>query len=172
MRLVCGPSGQLLLDRQGKLPARGAYLCPQRQCAEQVVKSARLREAFRQEVTPAPVDELVRAMAGVMEERALTCIRMARKAGRLVSGYTPVSRALMHQPVTCLLIAADTAPERRHEYEAWCAKRQIPVHSFLSKARLGELAGRDQSSALGILDARLSARLLEYLERVSRLTER
>jgi uncharacterized protein len=172
MRLVCGPSGQLLLDRQGKLPARGAYLCPQRQCAEQVVKSARLREAFRQEVTPAPVDELVRAMAGVMEERALTCIRMARKAGRLVSGYTPVSRALMHQPVTCLLIAADTAPERRREYEAWCAKRQIPVHSFLSKARLGELAGRDQSSALGILDARLSARLLEYLEGVSRLTER
>ena len=172
MRLVCGPSGQLLLDVHGKLPARGAYICPQRHCAEQAVTSARLREAFRQEVSPSPVDDLVRAMACVMEERALTCIRMARKAGRVVSGYTQVSRAVMHEPVACLLIAADTARERRREYETWCAKRQIPCHSFLAKARLGELAGRDESSALGILDARLSARLLEYLEGMSRLTER
>jgi uncharacterized protein len=172
MRLVCGPSGQLLLDVHGKLPSRGAYLCPQRQCAEQAVKTARLREAFQREVSPSPVDELVRAMARVMEERALTCIRMARKAGRVVSGYTQVSRALMHASVTCLLIAEDTARERRHEYEAWSAKRRIPSHSFLAKARLGELAGRDESSALGILDARLSARLLEYLEGMSRLTER
>ncbi len=172
MRLVCGPSGELLLDVYGKLPARGAYLCVQRQCAEQAVKSARLREAFRREVTPSAVDELVHAMARVMAERALACIRMTRKAGRLVSGYTQVSRALKHAPVACLLIAEDTARERRQEYEVWCAKRQIPFHSFLAKAQLGELAGRDESSALGILDPRLGARLLEYLEGMSRLTER
>jgi predicted RNA-binding protein YlxR (DUF448 family)/ribosomal protein L30E len=172
LRVVRGPSGQLLLDVHGKLPARGAYLCPQRHCVEQAVNRARLREAFRQEVTPPHVDELVRAMACVMEARALTCIRMARKAGRVVSGYTQVSRALRHEPVSCLLIAEDTAPERRREYEAWCAKRQIPVYSCLPKVRLGELAGRNESSALGILDAGLSARLLEYLEGMSRLTER
>jgi len=172
IRLVCGPSGQLLLDVHGKLPARGAYLCPQRLCAEQAIKSARLREAFRQEVTPYPVDELVRAMASVMEERVLACIRMARKAGRVVSGYTQVSRALVREPVVCLLVAEDTARERRREYEGWCAKRQIPCRSFLAKTRLGELAGRDESSALGILDPRLGERLLGYLEGMSRLMER
>jgi uncharacterized protein len=172
LRLVCGPTGQLLLDVHGKLPTRGAYLCPRRLCAEHAVKSARLREALRQEVTPPPVDELVRGMASVMEERALACIRMARKAGRVVSGYTQVSRALAHESVICLLVAEDSARERRREYEGWCAKRQIPCRSFLGKARLGELAGRDESSALGILDTRLGERLLEYLEGMSRLTER
>jgi uncharacterized protein len=172
MRLVCSPTGLLLLDLHGKLPSRGAYLCPQRLCAAQAVKGARLREAFRHEVTPSPVDDLVRAMASVMEERALVCIRMARKAGRLVSGYTQVSRALVHEPVICLLMAEDTARERRREYEAWCAQRQIPCRSFLAKARLGELAGRGESSALGILDARLGKRLLGYLEGMSRLTAR
>ena len=106
-------------------------------------------------MTLSPVDELVRAMASVMEERALGYIRMARKAGRVVSGYTQVSRALMYEPVVCLLVAEDTARERRREYQGWCAKRQIPCRSFLTKARLGELAGRDESSALGILDPRL-----------------
>jgi ribosomal protein L7Ae-like RNA K-turn-binding protein len=132
----------------------------------------RLQEAFRREVTLAPLDELVRAMARVMEERALGCIRIARKAGRVVSGHTQVSRALMYQPVACLLVAEDTARERRHEYEGWCAKRQIPCRSFLTKARLGELAGRDESSALGILDPRLGERLRGCLEGMSRLTER
>jgi len=132
----------------------------------------RLREAFRREVTLAPIDELVRTMARVLEERALGCIRIARKAGRVVSGYTQVSRALMSQPVACLLVAEDTARERRHEYQGWCAKRQIPCRSFLTKARLGELAGRDESSALGILDPRLGERLKGYLEGMSRLTER
>jgi len=172
MRLVSAPSGELLLDVYGKLPSRGAYLCAQRQCAEQAIKSARLREAFRREVTPFVIDELVRVMARSLEERALACIRMARKAGRVVSGYTQVSRALMYEPVACLLIAEDTARERRHEYETWCVTRQIPCHSFLAKAQLGDLAGRDESSALGILDPRLGARLLEYLEGMSRLTER
>ena len=172
IRLVRSPTGQLVLDVHGKLPARGAYLCPQRPCAEQAVKSARLREAFRHEVTFDSVEVLVRAMASLMEERVLACIRIARKAGRVVSGYTQVSRALLYEPVVCLLVAEDTARERRREYESWCAKRQIPYRSFLTKARLGELAGRDESSALGILDARLGERLLRSLEGMSRLTER
>ena len=74
--------------------------------------------------------------------------------------------------VVCLLVAEDTARERRREYEGWCTKRQIPCRSFLTKARLGELAGRDESSALGILDPRLGERLLGYIEGMSRLTER
>ena len=172
VRLMCDPSGQLRCDPQGKLPGRGAYLCPQRSCAEQAVKGARLREAFRHEVTPCPVDELVRAMARLMEAKALACIRMARKAGRVVSGYTQVSRALWHEPVACLLVAEDTARERRREYQGRCENRQIPWRSFLTKARLGELAGRDESSAIGILDPRLSEHLLFYLEGMGRLMER
>jgi uncharacterized protein len=172
IRLVCGPSGHVLLDIHGKLPGRGAYLCAQRPCAEQALKRTRLQEAFRREVTLTSIDELVRAMASVLTERALGCIRIARKAGRVVSGYTQVSRALLYEPVACLLVAEDTARERLREYQGWCAKRQIPCRSFLTKARLGELAGRDESSAMGILDPRLGERLIGYIEGMSRLTER
>jgi uncharacterized protein len=171
IRLVCDPTAQLLVDVYGKLPGRGAYICPQRSCAERAIKRARLQEAFRHEVTPCPIDELVRAMAHVMEERALACIRMARKAGRVALGYTRVSRALIHEPVACLLMAEDIARQRRREYEGWCANRQIPCRSFLTKARLGELAGRDESSAIAILDSRFGERLRGYLEAMSRLTE-
>jgi hypothetical protein len=83
-----------------------------------------------------------------------------------------VRRALAAEPVACLLVAEDTARDRLHEYQGWCAMRQIPCRSFLTKARLGELAGRDVSSAIGILEPRLGERLIGYLEGMSRLTER
>ena len=172
VRLVCGPTGQLLLDRQGKLPGRGAYICPQRSCAEQASKGTRLREALRQEVTPYPVDELVCAMASVMKDRALACVRIARKAGRVVSGYTQVSRALVAEPVACLVVAGDTACERLREYEGRCARGQTPWRPFLTKAQLGELTGRGECSAIGILDTRLATHLMFYLEAMGRLMER
>jgi ribosomal protein L7Ae-like RNA K-turn-binding protein len=79
---------------------------------------------------------------------------------------------LAQEPVALLLVAEDTAAERRREYEKQCASRQIPYRSFLTKARLGELVGRDESSAIGIEDARLSERLRCYLEGMRRLMER
>jgi len=172
IRLVCGPDGQVLLDIHGKLRGRGAYLCAQRLCAAHALKRTRLQEAFRREVTVVSLDELVGAMARVMAERALGCIRIARKAGRVVSGYTQVSRALTYEAVACLLVAEDTARDRLREYQGWCATRQIPCRLFLTKARLGELAGRGESSAMGILEPRLGERLIGYLEGMGRLTER
>jgi predicted RNA-binding protein YlxR (DUF448 family) len=172
VRLVCGPEGQVLLDTHGKLRGRGAYLCAQRLCTEQALKRTRLPEVFRREIVVVSLDELVEAMARVMVERALSCIRIARKAGRVVSGYTPVSRALMFEAVACLLVAEDTARDRLREYQGWCAKRQIPCRFFLTKARLGELAGRGESSAIAILEPRLGERLIGYLEGIGRLTER
>src|SRR5918992_3704850 len=38
IRLVCGVNSQLMMDRQGKLPGRGVYVCPQRSCVEIAVK--------------------------------------------------------------------------------------------------------------------------------------
>jgi predicted RNA-binding protein YlxR (DUF448 family) len=105
IRLVCGRNGQVCIDLYGKLPGRGAYLCAQRPCVEQALKGRRLSEAFRHDITLPSRDELVGAMASVMAERALGCIRIARKAGRVVSGYTQVRHAMTLVPVACLLVS-------------------------------------------------------------------
>jgi ribosomal protein L7Ae-like RNA K-turn-binding protein len=111
-------------------------------------------------------------MASALEERLIGSIHMARKAGHAVSGYTQVMRAIRHEPVALLLVAEDTAPERLREYQQRCTSRQIPHRPFLTKARLGELVGRDESSAIGIQDARLSERLMSYLDGMGRLMAR
>lgn len=161
-----------MVDPQGKLPGRGAHLCPRRPCADRALRGTLLREALRQEVISVPLDELVAAMARTLMARAIACIHMARKAGRAVSGYTQVTRALDKALVACLLIAEDGAPERRQTYTTRCQKRRIPCRSFLTKTQLGALVGRDECSAIAILDTHLAERLMCYLEGMSRLAER
>lgn len=172
IRLVCDLTGQIIVDAEGKLPGRGAYICPQRACAERVVTGTRLREALRHEVLPCAAAELVRIITEKLQARVLASIRIARKAGYVVSGYSRVMHALQSEPVALLFLAEDGAPDRRREYTAWCEKRGIPYRSLLTKARLGELVGRDECSAVGIQETRLAERLTFYLQGVSRLMER
>jgi predicted RNA-binding protein YlxR (DUF448 family)/ribosomal protein L30E len=171
VRLVCDPNGQLVVDLQGKLPGRGAYLCPQRPCAEGGLKGARLQTALQRPVALCSPAELVQAMANKLAAQGVVYIQMARKAGGVVSGYSQVIRALRHEPLALLLVAEDTAPDRLREYKTWCENRRIPHRSFLTKAGLGALVGRDESSAIGIQEPRLADRLTFYLDGVSRLRE-
>ncbi|MDR1928093.1 MAG: YlxR family protein [Oscillospiraceae bacterium] len=46
IRAVKSPQGEVALDRTGKAPGRGAYLCPDAACLRKAHKAHRLERAF------------------------------------------------------------------------------------------------------------------------------
>ena len=46
IRVVRSPEGEVSLDFKGKLPGRGAYVCPQNACLAKARKSKALERAF------------------------------------------------------------------------------------------------------------------------------
>lgn len=54
VRIVRNNQGQISLDRTGKAPGRGAYICPNQACLNACIKTKALSRAFE-----APVDEQV-----------------------------------------------------------------------------------------------------------------
>ena len=46
IRVVRAPEGEISLDFKGKLPGRGAYLCPDAACLKRAAKSKALERAF------------------------------------------------------------------------------------------------------------------------------
>ena len=46
VRVVRSPEGEVSLDFKGKLPGRGAYVCPSPECLARVRKSRALERAF------------------------------------------------------------------------------------------------------------------------------
>ncbi len=46
VRIVRSPEGEISIDLTGKKPGRGAYICPDLECLNKVVKSKRLERSL------------------------------------------------------------------------------------------------------------------------------
>ena len=64
IRVVRSPEGEVSLDFKGKLPGRGAYVCPQAACLAKARKSRALERAFDTALPP----EVYEALEQQMEE--------------------------------------------------------------------------------------------------------
>lgn len=64
IRVVRSPEGQVSLDFRGKLPGRGAYVCPNPACLAKAKKSKALERAFS---APLP-EEVYQALVEQMKE--------------------------------------------------------------------------------------------------------
>ena len=64
IRVVKSPEGQVSLDFRGKLPGRGAYVCPDLECLKRARKARALERAFS---APLP-EEVYAALEGQMQE--------------------------------------------------------------------------------------------------------
>jgi predicted RNA-binding protein YlxR (DUF448 family) len=58
VRVVRTPEGSLELDLRGKLPGRGAYFCPVRECSEAALEQGRLSRLLKVEVSGEDVARL------------------------------------------------------------------------------------------------------------------
>lgn len=64
IRVVKSPTGEVSLDFRGKLPGRGAYLCPNADCLKRGRKSKALERAFEMALPP----EVYEALETQMKE--------------------------------------------------------------------------------------------------------
>lgn len=64
IRVVRSPEGEIALDFKGKLPGRGAYVCPSAACLAKARKSRALERAFDTALPP----EVYEALECQMEE--------------------------------------------------------------------------------------------------------
>lgn len=50
IRIVRTPAGEILLDRRGKSPGRGAYVCPDAVCLKKAIKTRALERALETKI--------------------------------------------------------------------------------------------------------------------------
>lgn len=58
IRIVKNKQGEISLDKTGKLPGRGAYICDNAECLEKLIKSKRLEKSFEMKIKDTIYDEL------------------------------------------------------------------------------------------------------------------
>lgn len=62
IRIVKSKDGEISIDKTGKMPGRGAYLCDNVECLEKAMKTKRIEKTFETKID----DEIYEKLRGVM----------------------------------------------------------------------------------------------------------
>ncbi len=66
IRIVKNKEGKISIDKTGKLPGRGAYICGDKECTEKIIKQKKLNKTFEMNIT----DEVYENLRGVVFEQS------------------------------------------------------------------------------------------------------
>ena len=66
IRIVKEKEGNIQIDRTGKLPGRGAYICDDVSCLDKAIKSKRLEKAFETKIE----DKIYEELRGVLIDKS------------------------------------------------------------------------------------------------------
>ncbi len=58
IRIVKNKEGEISIDKTGKAPGRGAYICDNAECLEKAIKSKRLEKSFEMKIEDTIYEEL------------------------------------------------------------------------------------------------------------------
>lgn len=131
VRFAVGPDDVLVPDVEGRAEGRGAWVTLSARLVEEAVRRRHFARSLKAPVTvPEDLPALTRQR---LEQRLLSALSMARKAGQLVTGATKVREAIDHGHVVALITATDAAEDGRGKMVGALAARR--------RRELEELAG-------------------------------
>ena len=157
IRFVRSPEGELLVDLQGRLPGRGAYLCNSRECMATAVSRQQFNRAFRCECQPTNLSELTERVARELLRHLASLLGMARKSANLVSGSNAVLDALTRKKaMSTIILARDISPQIGDKIRQKAARQNILTTELFDKMELGRILGRAERSVVGLSEGKLA----------------
>jgi len=143
VRFVLSPDGEVVPDLAGRLPGRGVWLTADRALVERAVRKRLFSRGFRAGAR-APED-LADRLEGLLAQRLVELIGLARKAGQAVAGFAKVRERLKAgqkgRPVGALVEAADGAADGKEKLARLAG--ELPRIEVLTGRELGLAFGRD-----------------------------
>ena len=162
IRIVRGPDGAGCFDLEGRLPGRGAWVCPSPACLDAVAPGA-LGHVLRAPTTLAAPAERRRELAEAYGRRLANLLTMARRMRGVKMGPTGARAALAEGRAGLVLVAADASTDAA---ASWTARAgAVPVRTCLASAALGALFGRGPVEVVAITADGLAAPLLQATDR-------
>ncbi|WP_371371216.1 L7Ae/L30e/S12e/Gadd45 family ribosomal protein [Sporomusa aerivorans] len=86
------------------------------------------------------------------EQKVMSVLGLAQKAGKIVSGDFAVQGALKSGKAKVLIIAKDASDATKKEYQYQADSREIATYYALSKEQMGGAIGKALRAAVAITD--------------------
>ena len=81
--MAASPEGVIIIDYNEKVPGRGAYICPEKECIEKLLKGAggALSRALKQQVEPPQRDAFYKELTDKVGKKASALLGDGEEGG-------------------------------------------------------------------------------------------
>ena len=98
-----------------------------------------------------------------MQDRVLSLLGLAAKAGAVVSGGFSAEEAVRKRKAQLVLIAEDAQTNTVKKFTDKCSHYTIPFRFYGSKEALGHAVGRESRACIAVMDRGFAASILSKL---------
>ena len=169
LRFVCGPAGRAALDLRGKLPGRGAYLCPELACLRKGLKPKGVANVLGCAPPAAGAGELRDQALEGLGRLLIEHLGHARRAGAVIPGMERVAQALEKGDASWVLVATDAAERTRTLMTTRAGGGGVVT--ALTKNELGAVLDTAEVGVAAITQPRLAEKIRALAVRWNRLRE-
>lgn len=163
VRFAIGPNDEVVPDIRGKLPGRGLWLTSRRDIVDRACATNLFAKAARR---PAVSGEgLSDRVEGLLRDRCIEVIGMARRAGQAVAGYEKVRGFLRGGKAGVVLTACDAASGGRSKIIGLASG--VTIVDTLCASELGQVFARTHVVHVAVGSHRLAGRLILEADRLA-----
>jgi len=165
--MAASPEGVIIIDYNEKVPGRGAYICPEKECIEKLLKGAggALSRALKQQVEPPLRDAFYKELTDKVGKKASALLGMARKAGLAVYGFDAALGQAYKTPGGVMVVSEDLAENSRKRLFERMDGDNTLVFTFSDKEALGAILGSSPVGIIYVKPSELSRSLARELSR-------
>ena len=87
-----------------------------------------------------------------MQDKILSMIGMATKAGKTVSGEFTVEKAVKEKKAVLVIVADDASANTKKMFTDKCTFYNIPIYYYSNKDELGKMTGKQMRATVAVLD--------------------
>ena len=178
VRFVVGPDDVLVPDVEAKAEGRGVWISLSHEAVAEAVKKKAFARSLKTAVTvPDDLADLTRLR---FEQRLLSALGMARKAGQFVSGATKVRGTMESNEALALLTASDAAGDGRNKMlvalralnharrESGMNMSAVPHFESLSSAQMGLALGLENVIHAALMTGAAAQSAVQKASRLAR----
>lgn len=86
------------------------------------------------------------------EDKVLSLLGLAMKAGRLVSGGFSTEKAVKSQKAFLVIVSQDASDNTKKQFRDMCTYYEVPLYFYGERECLGHAIGKELRTSLALLD--------------------
>jgi ribosomal protein L7Ae-like RNA K-turn-binding protein len=96
-----------------------------------------------------------------LSDKFFQFLSLAKKAGNLIEGYNKCEELIKKDQIKLIIFSEDAAQNTINKFTTYCARYEVPIIKSSSKEILGAALGRQEIKIIGVIDEKMSIKLLE-----------